>query len=37
VELCIGTARLMLDQSAPGARYTLDPETGQLRAERTRA
>jgi uncharacterized protein (DUF342 family) len=34
VELCIGRARLQLQQAVRGLRYALDPETGQLRAER---
>ena len=33
VELRIGAARLNLQQSVRALRYTLDPETGQLRAE----
>lgn len=35
VELQIGAARLVLEQSVRGARYAWDAETGQLRAERT--
>jgi hypothetical protein len=34
VELCIGRAQLQLQQAVRGLRYALDPETGQLRAER---
>lgn len=35
VELQIGAARLVLEQSVRGTRYAWDAETGQLRAERT--
>ncbi|HVY30382.1 MAG TPA: FapA family protein [Polyangiaceae bacterium] len=35
VALCIGRARLLLEQDTRGLRYALDSETGQLRAERT--
>jgi hypothetical protein len=35
VALCIGRAQLLLEQDARSLRYALDPETGQLRAERT--
>lgn len=34
VELCIGRAQLQLQQAVRSLRYALDPETGQLRAER---